>query len=170
MQRRSAAGHGFTETWVTDPLCSLGETVSSDSQHTLHILLVEDSAADVRLTREALDESGHPYTLTVAADGVRAIEYLRAVRHPNDRPHIILLDWNLPRMDGQEVLREIKADPELRMIPVVVLTTSRAQDDIARAYALQANCFISKPVDVLQFFRVINEVENFWTSTATLPK
>jgi chemotaxis family two-component system response regulator Rcp1 len=149
----------------------MGAPVSSNPQNTLHILLVEDSAADVRLTREALDESGHPYTLTVAVDGVRALEYLRTVKpRPDDRPDIILLDWNLPRMDGQEVLREIKADPDLRMIPVVVLTTSRAQDDIARAYELQANCFISKPVDVLQFFRVINEVENFWTSTATLPK
>ena len=140
--------------------------MSSDPQNTLHILLVEDNAADVRLTREALDESGHPYTLSVAADGVRALEYLHTVK----RPDIILLDWNLPRMNGQEVLREIKADPELRMIPVVVLTTSRAQDDIARAYELQANCFISKPVDVLQFFRVINELEHFWTSTATLPR
>ena len=144
--------------------------MSLGSESPLHILLVEDSAADVRLTREALDESSHPYTLSVAADGVRAMEYLRNVKQGHERPDIILLDWNLPRMDGQEVLREIKADPELRMIPVVVLTTSRAQDDIARAYELQANCFISKPVDVLQFFRVINEVENFWTGTATLPK
>ena len=137
----------------------------------LHILLVDDNPADVRLTREALDESGQPYRLSVAADGEKALDFLADLRkRPELRPDIILLDWNLPGMDGKDVLRRIKSDLELRTIPVVVLTTSRAHEDIARAYELQANCFISKPVDVLQFFRVINDVENFWTTTATLPR
>lgn len=137
----------------------------------LHILVVDDNPADVRLTREALDECGQPYRLSVAADGEKALHFLADIRlHPELRPDIILLDWNLPGMDGKDVLRTIKSNPELRMIPVVVLTTSRAQEDIARAYELQANCFISKPVDVLQFFRVIYDVENFWTTTATLPR
>jgi two-component system response regulator len=137
---------------------------------TLHILLVEDNPGDVRLTREALDESGRPYRLSVAADGVKALEFLRqSSANRQNRPDIILLDWNLPRMDGKEVLREIKSDPRWRSIPVVVLTTSQAHADITRAYDLQANCFISKPVDVLQFFRIISDVEDFWTSTATLP-
>jgi len=138
--------------------------------NTLHILLVEDNPGDVRLTQEALDESGRPYRLSVAADGVKALEFLRQNgENRQNRPDIILLDWNLPRMDGKEVLREIKSDPRLRSIPVVVLTTSQAHADITRAYDLQANCFISKPVDVLRFFRIINDVEDFWTSTATLP-
>lgn len=139
-------------------------------ENALHILLVEDSPGDVRLTREALDDSQHPYRLSVATDGLKALEFLRGKGSRDRRPDIILLDWNLPRMDGKEVLAEIKCDPELRSIPVVVLTTSQAQADIARAYELQANCFISKPVDVLQFFRIINDVENFWSSTATLPR
>ncbi len=145
--------------------------MSSQPEKTLHILLVEDNAGDVRLTREALDESGHPYRLSVAFDGVKAMEFLRkAGGREGEIPDLILLDWNLPRMDGREVLREIKNDPDLRTIPVVVLTTSRAQTDIDRAYELQANCFISKPVDILQFFSIINDVETFWAETALLPR
>ena len=136
----------------------------------LHILLVEDNPGDVRLTREALDESGRPYRLSVASDGSGALEFLRGKGSGAQRPDIVLLDWNLPRVDGKEVLREIKSDPKLCTIPVVVLTTSRAHADVIRAYELQANCFITKPVDVLQFFQVINELESFWTSTATLPQ
>jgi CheY-like chemotaxis protein len=136
----------------------------------LHILLVEDNAGDVRLTREALDESKHPYRLSIASDGLKALDFLnRAKQGEEDRPDLILLDWNLPRMDGKELLARIKADSELRAIPVVVLTTSRARVDVERAYELQANCFITKPVDVVQFFRIINDVESFWTTTATLP-
>jgi CheY-like chemotaxis protein len=143
----------------------------SNVDNALHILLVEDNPGDVRLTREALDESEHPYRLSVATDGVRAMDFLRrASDGREDRPDIILLDWNLPRMDGKEVLAEIKADPNLRVIPVVVLTTSRARGDVERAYELQANCFITKPVDVTQFFRIISELEHFWTGTATLPR
>ena len=142
----------------------------SASTTSIHILLVEDNPGDVRLTREALDESKTPYRLTVAGDGIRALDFLRrVVDRPEDRPDIILLDWNLPRMDGQEVLAAIKADRDLKSIPVLVLTTSRARSDVDRAYELQANCFITKPVDVGQFFEIIDEVENFWLGTATLP-
>jgi CheY-like chemotaxis protein len=142
----------------------------SAAKKELHILLVEDNPGDVRLTREALDESGRPYRLTVASDGLWALEYLRsAVNAPEQRPDIIFLDWNLPRMDGKEVLAAVKADSDLKSIPVVVLTTSRARTDVDRAYELQANCFITKPVDVGQFFEIIDEVENFWLGTATLP-
>ena len=137
----------------------------------LKILLVEDNPADIRLTREALDESHHPYELSVANDGVNAVEFLREiVRTGAPKPDLILLDWNLPRMDGKEVLRTVKNDPDLRTIPVVVLTTSRAQTDILSAYELQANCFITKSVDVIQFFRMINEIESFWSRIASLPK
>ena len=137
----------------------------------LKILLVEDSPADIRLTREALDESRHPYELSVASDGVKALDFLHEiVRSGAPKPDLILLDWNLPRVDGREVLRVIKNDADLRSIPVVVLTTSRAQTDILNAYELQANCFITKPVDVIQFFRMINEIESFWSRIASLPK
>lgn len=109
--------------------------------------------------------------MSVASDGLKALQFLeRGVRGEEDRPDIILLDWNLPRMDGKELLARIKAHPELRTIPVVVLTTSRARVDVERAYELQANCFITKPVDIGQFFRIINDVESFWTTTATLPR
>lgn len=135
----------------------------------LRILLIEDSTADARLTWEALKESRVPYELSVARDGVQGIEKLREQVESGQRPDLVLLDWNLPRMDGREVLRAVKSDPELRRIPVVVLTTSSADSDIDRAYDLQANCYITKPADVLRFFEIINDVEVFWTQTATLP-
>ncbi len=135
------------------------------------VLLVEDNPADVRLTQEALNETKLPYSLHVARDGVEAMHFLRREGHYADAPtpDLILLDWNLPKMDGREVLREIKEDAFLRKIPVVVLTTSRATSDIVRAYDLHANCFITKPVNVFQFFEVISAVEQFWLKTATLP-
>ncbi len=135
------------------------------------VLLVEDNAADVRLTQEALNETKLPYQLHVARDGVEAIRFLRREGEYADvpTPELILLDWNLPKMDGREVLGEIKGDAALRSIPVVVLTTSRAAIDIAHAYDLHANCFITKPVNVFQFFEVISAVEQFWLQTATLP-
>jgi len=142
----------------------------SATKKELHILLVEDNPGDVRLTREALDESKKPYRLTVACDGVVALDFLRrSVNKPKERPDIILLDWNLPRMGGNELLAVVKADEDLKTIPVVVLTTSRARTDVDRAYELQANCFITKPVDVNEFFEIIDAVENFWLGTATLP-
>lgn len=128
---------------------------------------MEDNPADVRLTEVALSESGIPCELEVVSDGIYALEHLR--RPDALLPDLILLDWNLPRMDGREVLRVIKQDETLRHIPVVVLTTSRASADVTRAYDLHANCFITKPVNILQFFEVIRTVENFWLNTATLP-
>lgn len=146
-------------------------SASGQKPAVLKILLVEDNPADIRLTREALDESRHPYELSVANDGVKALDFLReVVRTGTPKPDLILLDWNLPRMDGKDVLRTIKNDADLRTIPVVVLTTSRAQTDILSAYELHANCFITKSVDVIQFFRMINEIESFWSRIASLPK
>ena len=135
------------------------------------VLLVEDNAADVRLTREALKEWRVPYRLHAVVDGIEALQYLRRQGPFSNapRPNVILLDWNLPRMDGREVLREIKTDERLRTIPVVVLTTSKAASDIHKAYDLHANCFINKPVNMSQFFEIIAELERFWVRTATLP-
>jgi two-component system, chemotaxis family, response regulator Rcp1 len=137
-----------------------------------NVLLVEDDAADVRLTREALEECKTPYHLHVARDGLQALEYLKRIKASPDipRPDVILLDWNLPGMDGREVLRAIKSDEELRNIPVLVLTTSSATSDVRQAYDLHANCFITKPVNIHRFFEIIGEVERFWVHTATLPR
>lgn len=136
------------------------------------ILLVEDDAADVRLTREALEECKTPYQLLVMRDGIQALEYLERTKTSADvpRPDVILLDWNLPGMNGREVLRAVKTDERLRDIPVLVLTTSSARDDIRQAYDLHANCFITKPVNIHRFFEIIGEVERFWIHTATLPQ
>jgi CheY-like chemotaxis protein len=137
----------------------------------VEILLVEDNPGDVRLTIEALRESNVRNTLSVARDGVEALAFLRRTGKFSNavRPDLVLLDLNLPRMDGREVLREIKSDPELRTIPVVVLTTSRAEDDIQRSYELQANCYIAKPVDLDQFIAVVKSIEDFWLTIVTLP-
>jgi CheY-like chemotaxis protein len=136
------------------------------------ILLVEDNPGDVRLTREALKEAKFANVLHVVTDGVEAVDYLRRQgEHTNAiRPHIILLDLNLPRMDGRQVLASIKEDPELRRIPVVVLTTSQAETDIARAYDLHANCYITKPIGMDQFVDVIKSIEEFWLAIVKLPK
>ena len=138
----------------------------------VEILYVEDNPGDVRLTREAIKESKMHNTLHVVGNGVEALEFLRRKGSyaSAPRPDLILLDLNLPIMDGREVLAEIKADPELKSIPVVVLTTSSAGDDIARAYGLHANCFITKPVDFEQFTRVVQSIENFWFSVVKLPE
>lgn len=134
------------------------------------ILLVEDSPGDVRLTREALRESSAQVVLEVARDGVEAMEMLRSENTCDGRfPDLILLDLNLPRKDGREVLAEIKADPHLRLIPVVVLTTSTADSDIQHAYELHANCYVSKPADIDEYFLMIRRCEEFWFKTATLP-
>ena len=137
----------------------------------VEILLVEDNPGDVRLTREALKEGKIRNHLHVAADGVEALSFLRQ-EGPNEgapRPDIILLDLNLPRKNGREVLEEIKEDPDLRQIPVVVLTTSEAEQDVMKAYTLHANCYISKPVDLDQFIRVIRSIEDFWLTVVKLP-
>ena len=137
----------------------------------IEILLVEDNPGDVRLTEEALSESKVRNTLHVARDGVEAIEFLRG-RDGNgggNKPDIILLDLNLPRMNGREVLATIKADPELRRIPVVVLTTSRAEQDILETYDLHANCYIVKPVGLDEFITIVRSVEDFWLSIVRMP-
>ena len=137
----------------------------------IEILLVEDNPGDVRLTQEALKEHKIVNSLQVAKDGVEAINFLRREGEHVDavRPDLILLDLNLPKMDGREVLTEIKKDDDLRRIPVVVLTTSRAEEDIIRTYDCHANCYITKPVDFDQFINVIKSIENFWLSVVKLP-
>ncbi|HLZ07208.1 MAG TPA: response regulator [Chloroflexota bacterium] len=136
------------------------------------ILLVEDNPGDVRLTIEALREGKVRSHLNVAMDGVEALAFVRREgRHANEpRPDVILLDLNLPRKDGREVLAEIKADDVLKTIPVVVLTTSKADEDILRSYQLNANCYITKPVDLDQFIRVVRSIEEFWLTIVTLPQ
>jgi CheY-like chemotaxis protein len=135
------------------------------------ILLVEDNPGDVRLTQEALREGKIHNHLMVARDGVEALAMLRREGpHANaPRPDLILLDLNLPRKDGREVLADIKADEELRRIPVVVLTTSKAEEDILKTYDLHANCYITKPVDLDQFIEVIKSIDDFWLTVVRLP-
>ena len=137
----------------------------------IHVLLVEDNPADVRLTQEAFRDGKIHNTLAVVKDGVEAMDFLHRRGKYADavRPDLILLDLNLPRKDGREVLAEIKADPSLMRIPVVVLTTSRAELDIVKTYDLHANCYVVKPVDFDQFMHVIHSIENFWLSAVTLP-
>lgn len=135
------------------------------------ILMVEDNPADVRLTREAFSEAKISNSLYVVSDGVEAMSFLRREPPHADvpRPDLILLDLNLPRKDGREVLAEIKADPSLRRIPVVVLTTSRSDADVLSTYNLHANCYITKPVDLERFLEIVHSVENFWLTAVTLP-
>jgi chemotaxis family two-component system response regulator Rcp1 len=135
------------------------------------ILLVEDNPGDVRLTLEALKEDGDPSRLSVARDGAEAMEFLRRLgRHSNvPRPDLIILDLNLPKRDGREVLAMIKSDRELKRIPVVVLTTSKAQEDIAVTYNLHANCYITKPIGFEQFITVVKSIKRFWLTDAKLP-
>ncbi len=137
----------------------------------IEILLVEDNPGDVRLTMEGLNEGKVRNNLHVAKDGVEALAFLRHEAQHSDavRPDLILLDLNLPRKDGREVLSEIKADPTLKTIPVVVLTTSRAEQDVLQSYQLQANCYITKPVDLEQFITVVKSIEDFWLTIVTLP-
>ncbi len=137
----------------------------------IEILLVEDNPGDVRLTQEALKEGKILNNLHMAKDGVEAISFLRREGGYENavRPDLILLDLNLPKKDGREVLTEIKKDEALKRIPVVVLTTSRAEEDIIRTYDCHANCYITKPVDFDQFINVIKSIENFWLSVVKLP-
>ena len=137
----------------------------------IEVLLVEDNPGDVRLTREALRDGKVHNNLSVAPDGVEALAFLRREGKYQDapRPDVILLDLNLPKKDGREVLEEIKADPGLRNIPVVILTSSEAERDIAQAYALHANCYVTKPVDLDQFIHVVRSIEDFWFSIVKLP-
>ena len=138
----------------------------------VEILLVEDNPGDVRLTLEAFKEGKLRNRLHVARDGEEALAHLRreGAYTAASRPDLILLDLNLPKKDGREVLGEIKADPDLRRIPVVVLTTSKAEQDILKAYELHANCYITKPVDLDQFLRVVRAIEEFWLELVKLPQ
>lgn len=135
------------------------------------VLLVDDSPGDVRLTRDAFSEANPLVDLHVAYDGVEAMAYLNREggRAGAPRPDLILLDLNMPRMDGREVLAQIKADPHLRLIPTVVLTTSDADADVARSYRLRANSYLTKPVQLADFERLVRGINDFWLSTAKLP-
>jgi two-component system, chemotaxis family, response regulator Rcp1 len=137
----------------------------------IDILLVEDNPGDARLAQEALKDSKVRNAIHVAGDGVEAMAFLRNEgRHAKaPRPDLILLDLNLPRMDGRQVLNAIKSDPELKRIPVVILTISKDEEDILKSYNLHANCFITKPIDLEQFIKVVRSVEDFWLSIVKLP-
>ncbi|HDR73931.1 MAG TPA: response regulator [Methanoculleus sp.] len=145
-------------------------SVNAGVQH-VEILLVEDNPGDVRLTKEALREGKVRNNLHTVMDGEEAMAFLRKEgKHAGaPRPDLILLDLNLPRKDGREVLAEIKDDEELKSIPVVILTTSQAEEDVARTYNLHANCYITKPVDLEQFLHVVHSIEQFWLSVVKLP-
>jgi two-component system, chemotaxis family, response regulator Rcp1 len=137
----------------------------------IEILLVEDNPGDVRLTKEALKEGKVYSNLHTVKDGVEAMEFLRRQGKYAGvpRPDIILLDLNLPRKDGREVLEEIKSDDALKRIPVVVLTTSKAEEDVVRTYNLHANCYVTKPVDLEKFMVVVKTIDTFWLTVVTLP-
>ncbi|TMB72144.1 MAG: response regulator [Chloroflexi bacterium] len=143
----------------------------SDIHELVQILLVEDNPGDVRLTREALKEAKFRNTVQVVGDGVEALAYLHQQGQYGGamRPHLIMLDLNLPRMDGREVLAAIKKDADLRRIPVVVLSSSEAESDIARAYELHANAYVTKPVDIDHFLQVVKAIEEFWVEIVKLP-
>ena len=137
----------------------------------IEILLVEDSPSDIDLTREALEDTRVANNLSVVTDGVEALAFLRREGRYAEAPHpdLILLDLNLPKKDGREVLAEIKADPNLRRIPVVVMTSSDDEKDILAAYNLHVNCYVTKPVDLDQFIGVVKSIEHFWFSIVKLP-
>jgi CheY-like chemotaxis protein len=138
----------------------------------VQILLVEDSPGDVQLTREAFKDAKVHINLHVAKDGAEAIAFLeRDGEHAHvPRPDLILLDLNLPKKDGRAVLAEIKEDPNLKSIPIVILTTSASEEDILRSYQLHANCYITKPVDLDGFLKVVKSIDNFWLSVVNLPR
>lgn len=137
----------------------------------IQILLVEDNPGDVRLTKEALKEAKVRNMLHVAVDGEDALAFLRREgKHKGAiRPDVIMLDLNLPKKSGLEVLKEVKADPELHRIPIVVVTTSSAEQDIVKSYNLHANCYVTKPVDLAQFLGVVKSIEDFWLTIVRLP-
>lgn len=135
------------------------------------ILVVEDNPGDARLTREVLNDNGAFSSLYIVNDGVEAMEFLRNKGKFKDspKPDLIIMDLNLPRKDGREVLAEIKVDENLKHIPIVIMTISQAEEDILKSYKLHANCFITKPIDLNQFIKVIKSIEEFWFSIVKLP-
>ena len=142
------------------------------SGKSIETLLVEDSPGDVRLTQEAFRDANVAINLHVTTDGVEAMEFLKreGAYAAAPRPDLILLDLNLPKKDGREVLKEIKTDEDLRLVPVVVLTTSKDEVDVLQAYGLYANCYIVKPVNFEKFAEVVRTIENFWFALVTLPR
>jgi len=144
---------------------------SSRAGRPIQILMVEDNPDDIELTVEALKDARVANHLTVAQDGEEALSYLRCRGKYAQavRPDLILLDLNMPRKNGRDVLRDIKNDPKLKRIPVVILTTSQAEDDILHTYDLHANCYITKPVDFNQFLKVVRSIEDFWLTVVKLP-
>jgi CheY-like chemotaxis protein len=137
----------------------------------IEILLVEDSAGDVRLVKEGFKENKFLNNLHVARDGVEAMKFLHQEGEYADavRPDLILLDLNLPKKDGREVLAEVKGDEDLKRIPVVIMTVSEAEEDILKTYNLHANCYITKPIDLGQFIKVVRSIESFWLTIVKLP-
>ena len=144
----------------------------NDYVPSIDVLLVEDDPGDVLLTKEAFADNKVHNNLNVVNDGEEAVAYLRREGPYGDarRPDLVLLDLNLPRKDGREVLREIKADPELRAIPIVVLTTSEADEDILQTYDLHANAYVTKPVDFDQFIKIVRQIDDFFVSVVKLPR
>jgi chemotaxis family two-component system response regulator Rcp1 len=138
----------------------------------IEVLLVEDSPGDVRLTQEAFHDANRSVRLHVASDGMEAMAFLRhqGGQSAAPRPDLILLDLNLPKMDGREVLARIKEDASLKTIPTIILTTSEAEADIARSYQLQANCYLSKPVQLDQFETLVKSINDFWLTKVKLPQ
>jgi len=139
--------------------------------NSIEILMVEDSPTDVLITREALAQAKLANSLHVVEDGVEAMEFLRRQGRfaGSPRPDLILLDWNLPRKGGNEVLAEIKSDDDLKVIPVVILTSSKAEVDVLKAYGLHANCYVTKPVDFSSFVSLVGSISHFWFTVVTLP-
>jgi CheY-like chemotaxis protein len=140
--------------------------MTEDDSQPISVLLVEDDPGDVVLIEEAFEHNKVRNTLTIVGDGVEAMEHLRS---DAERPDLVLLDLNLPRKDGREVLAEIKSDPGLRSIPVVVLTTSKAEEDILRSYDLHANAYVTKPVDFNRFIEVVRQIDEFFVTVVKLP-
>lgn len=138
---------------------------------TIEILLVEDNAAEARLMREALQDAGLDHRLNIASSGEDALEFLFQCGAHSEAPcaDLVLLDLNLPGKSGHDVLKEVKSRPETRRIPVIVMSSSRAHRDISRAYGAHANCYVTKPANLDEFFNVVRSIENFWFQTATLP-
>jgi two-component system, chemotaxis family, response regulator Rcp1 len=147
------------------------KSIGSDAEP-IEVLLVEDSPGDVRLTREAFKDAKVHINLHVASDGIEAMSFLKCEGKYADapRPDLILLDLNLPKKDGREVLEEIKESPSLKSIPVVILTTSESEQDILRSYRLHANCYITKPVGLDGFLKVVHSIDGFWLSVVKLPR
>ena len=144
---------------------------NTTTEQSIEILLVEDNPADVLLMEEALREGKMLNKLYVAGNGDEALDFLyrRGKHRDASRPDLIMLDLNLPKKDGREVLAEIKNDPELKRIPVVVITTSKSEEDIVKSYNLHANCYVTKPVRLSQFFQVVKNIEEFWFDVVKLP-